>query len=205
MPGVRLGLAGEVQQFQVCSGGEHRFEVHNQPHSIKPWAFVFSQTNLFFKRTQLFIHWSCWVVFPSRTWASGFYSEPFCSIIPLISVSLRQSRNKQTRKSPCGESGSTEQVSTSVTAKPLLSWTSEQREISSHLQSLCLLASAIGLQFCKSDCFWYWSSSFHKLHFQPVSSQKGREGGQQLLFILRAALLLPVLLPLMTLNTFPSI
>lgn len=35
MPGVRLRLA-EVQQLQVCSGGEHRLGVHNQPHPIKP-------------------------------------------------------------------------------------------------------------------------------------------------------------------------
>lgn len=182
MPGVRLGLAGEVQQFQVCSGGEHRFEVHNQPHSIKPWAFVFSQTNLFFRRTQLFIHWSCWVVFPSRTWASGFYSEPFCSIIPLISASLRQSRNKQTRKSPCGESGSTEQVSTSVTAKPLLSWTSEQREISSHLQSLCWLLPLV-CNSASQTAFDTGPAPFTIFIFNlSLHRRAGREGSKFFLF-----------------------
>lgn len=77
MPGVRLRLAGEVQQLQVCSGGEQGLKFTTSHTQSNPGAFVVSQSTLFFRRTQPFIHW--WYSLPnSRTWASGFYSEPFC-------------------------------------------------------------------------------------------------------------------------------
>lgn len=70
MPGVRLRLAGEVQQLQVCSGGEHRLDVHNQPHSIQPWGICCLSKHLVFQKDSAF---HSLVVFPSKLQDLGIW------------------------------------------------------------------------------------------------------------------------------------